>query len=215
MNGGTLHIMEIIMISNSKLKVMLCEEDLKQFELKAEQLDYSNTDTKRMFWDILSKAKHQTGFDTDGQRVLVQLYPSKEGGCEMFVTKIGALSTPEQPKKSSKKDKNDHDFDCSSNIRRNITYNAFSFKSTEDMLNVCRRLDAMGYIGESSAYINENGKMFLFLSDVNFDEFTPLDEFAFILEYATLENISNTALYFSEHGKQICERDAVSILSGL
>ena len=83
--------MEIIMISDCKLKVMLGEEDLKQFEIKAEQLDYSNTETKRMFWDILNRAKHQTGFDTDGQRVLVQLYPSKQGGCEMFVTKIGLL----------------------------------------------------------------------------------------------------------------------------
>ena len=81
------------MISDNKLKVMLCQEDLKHFELKAEELDYSNTETKRMFWDVLSQAKHQTGFDTDGQRVLVQLYPSKEGGCEMFVTKIGLLSS--------------------------------------------------------------------------------------------------------------------------
>ena len=86
------------MISDNKLKVMLCEEDLKGFQLKADQLDYSNTDTKRMFWDVLSKAKHQTGFDTDGQRVLVQLYPSKEGGCEMFVTKIGLLSSPDTQK---------------------------------------------------------------------------------------------------------------------
>ena len=83
--------MEIIMISDCKLKVMLGEDDLKQFEIKAEQLDYSNTETKRMFWDILNRAKHQTGFDTDGQRVLVQLDPSKHGGCEMFVTKIGLL----------------------------------------------------------------------------------------------------------------------------
>ena len=83
--------MEIIMINENKLKVMLCKEDLSHFELSPEQLDYSNTETKRMFWDVLSRAKHQTGFDTDGQRVLVQLYPSKEGGCEMFVTKIGIL----------------------------------------------------------------------------------------------------------------------------
>ena len=50
--------MEIIMISDCKLKVMLGEDDLKQFEIKAEQLDYSNTETKRMFWDLLSRAKH-------------------------------------------------------------------------------------------------------------------------------------------------------------
>ena len=44
-----------------------------------------------MFWDVLSRAKLRTGFDTDGQKVLVQLYPSKDGGCEIFVTKIGSI----------------------------------------------------------------------------------------------------------------------------
>lgn len=84
--------MEFILINENKIKVMLSEEDLDEFEIDAEEMDYSNTETKRMFWDILSRAKHSTGFDTDGQRVLVQLYPSRKGGCEMFVTKIGLLS---------------------------------------------------------------------------------------------------------------------------
>ena len=111
--------MEIIMISNSKLKIMLCEEDLRQFELKADQLDYSNTDTKRMFWDVLSKAKHKTGFDTDGQRVLVQLYPSKEGGCEMFVTKIGSLCASKAQNKISNETKNEAQLDsCVNKIGR-------------------------------------------------------------------------------------------------
>ena len=83
--------MEIIMISDSKIKVMLSADDLKGFDLDTASLDYSNTETKRMFWDILSRAKHSIGFDTDGHRVLVQLYPSRCGGCEMFVTRLSCL----------------------------------------------------------------------------------------------------------------------------
>ena len=90
--------MEIILISESKLKIALREEDLASFEIRADELDYSNTETKRMFWDLLTRAKHKTGFDTDGQRVLVQLYPSKDGGCEMFVTKIGLLDEAKDEK---------------------------------------------------------------------------------------------------------------------
>ena len=48
--------MEIIMISDSKIKVMLNADDLKGFDLDTSSLDYSNTETKRMFWDILSRA---------------------------------------------------------------------------------------------------------------------------------------------------------------
>lgn len=204
------------MISDSKLKVMLCEEDLRQFELKADQLDYSNTDTKRMFWDVLSKAKHQTGFDTDGQRVLVQLYPSKEGGCEMFVTKIGLLCS-NQPQMLSNDDKkcNKMPF-CNAAPKSNTpNFNLFSFEKTEDLLNVCRRLEAIGYIGESSAYSGENGQKYLLLSDVDFDDYAPLDEFSFILEYARLEDKENLNYYLAEHGKAICEYDAVALLSRL
>ena len=100
--------MEIILISECKLKIALREEDLAAFEIRADELDYSNTETKRMFWDLLTRAKQKTGFDTDGQRVLVQLYPSKDGGCEMFVTKIGLLDE-ERSEKEEKHDKGCND----------------------------------------------------------------------------------------------------------
>ena len=209
--------MEIIMISDNKLKVMLCKEDLSHFELKPEQLDYSNTETKRMFWDVLNRAKHQTGFDTDGQRVLVQLYPSKEGGCEMFVTKIGLLHSDDCSK--DKSNSNEKKYSELNNLKKSsntaFSYSAFRFENTEEMLEVCRRLASIGYIGESSAYFCENGKKYLFLSDVDFSEFAPPDEFSFISEYGELESSKKLIYYLSEHGKAICEHDAVSTLSKL
>ena len=209
--------MEIILISDNKLKIMLCEKDLKQFDIKAEELDYSNTETKRMFWDILSRAKHETGFDTDGQRVLVQLYPSKEGGCEMFVTKIGALTAAEEEKSKSHKYLNDRNSNYLVNSKKpkkkSSTYSAFSFDKTEDMIEVCRRLSEIGYIGESSAYFCENEKKYLFLSDIDTSEYAQIDEFSFISEYGEAENTKAISNYVFEHGKPICESLAVSKLA--
>jgi len=53
--------MEFILIGEDKIKVMLTEEDLEEFDLAADELDYANTETKRMFWDVLSRAKAHTG----------------------------------------------------------------------------------------------------------------------------------------------------------
>ena len=207
------------MISDNKLKVMLCESDLKHFDIKAEQLDYSNTETKRMFWDILNKAKHQTGFDTDGQRVLVQLYPSKEGGCEMFVTKIGVLCTGSSDEceklinNHCYTEKNISSPPKSKKIKSHKTlFSVFGFEKTEMMLEVCRRLFSMGYIGESSSYICDNGKKYLFLSDINCNEYQHIDEFSFISEYGQIENHETIKHFISEHGKIICSRDAVATL---
>ena len=44
--------MELIIINDKKLKIMLTENDLAEFSLNADNLDYSNADTKKMFWDI-------------------------------------------------------------------------------------------------------------------------------------------------------------------
>ena len=208
------------MISDNKLKIMLCEQDLKQFDIKAEELDYSNTDTKRMFWDVLSRAKHQTGFDTDGQRILVQLYPSKEGGCEMFVTKIGALSTAEEEKTNSQnKLSNDKSttftINQKSKKKKSTLFNLFSFDKTEDMIEVCRRLFDLGYIGESSAYCCDNGKRYLFLSDIDVSEYAKIDEFSFILEYGESECSKTIRYYIFEHVTPICETLAVPTLAKL
>ena len=209
--------MEIILISECKLKIALREEDLAAFEIRADELDYSNTETKRMFWDLLSRAKHKTGFDTDGQRVLVQLYPSKDGGCEMFVTKIGLLDDGKDEKKCSqgyeklssqiKKQKR-------TSIQKGVC-SVFSFENTDQLLRVCRRLLDIGYIGDSSAYNGDNGRIYLFLADIEAAVYSPLDEFSFILEYGTKENSDLARYYVLEHCKPLCEKGAVATLGKL
>ena len=206
------------MISDCKLKVMLGEEDLKQFEIKAEQLDYSNTETKRMFWDILNRAKHQTGFDTDGQRVLVQLYPSKQGGCEMFVTKIGLLYSENEDEISRYNCEgkyNQKNLRIKKEKKQTNVYSAFGFDTIKSMIEVCKRLCEIGYIGESSSYICDNGKKYLLLSDIYGDEYSPINEFSFILEYASAEDPKKLGYFISEHGKLILENDAVTKLGKL
>ncbi len=208
--------MEIIMINDSKLKIMLREEDLRQFEISADELDYSNTETKRMFWDILCRAKHKTGFNTDGQRVLVQLYPSKDGGCEMFVTKMGSLGESDDEHKCThstgyeklcsqlKKQKKNH-------LSKGIL-GVYGFDKTEWLIRVCRKLSSLGYIGDSSAYKCDNGRSYLFLTDVDTSPAMPLDEFSFITEYGTPESSDMLKYYIGEHGKVLCESNAVSVL---
>ena len=83
------------------------------------------------------------------------------------------------------------------------------------MLNVCKRLDSLGYIGDSSAYTDETGQKYLILSDVDYDYYTPADELTFILEYANYESKENLIYYITEHGSIICDTNAVPILSRL
>ncbi len=81
--------MELIIIDENKLKIMLTAPDMAHYELHTDRLNCANLATRRAFRHLFSDAREQIGFDTSGERLLVQLYTSRGGGCEIFVTKLG------------------------------------------------------------------------------------------------------------------------------
>ena len=81
--------MEIVRISEEKLKLTLCKEDLEKYKLKPDELDYDKTETRRVIWQILDEAKKKTGFDAAADRALIEAYPGRRGGCEIYVTMLG------------------------------------------------------------------------------------------------------------------------------
>lgn len=215
--------MDIIVINDTKLKVMLTKNDLSEFSLDTTTLDYTNSETKKMFWNILDQAKQTLGFSTDGYRILVQLYPSKAGGCEMFVTKLGLLqggcfdSLCDNEKCVEGLDKR-HVLHCknshySTNTKGRLS--VFGFDELSSLISVCRRLRNIGYEGNSSAYRCDDRKYHLFIDGIEELGFMPPDEFSFISEYGRSENSETMSYYISEHGEAICASDAVNILGVL
>ena len=206
--------MEFILINDMKLKIMLSRSDLEEFDVRANELDYSNTETKRMFWDIIERAKKNVGFCCDGMRVLVQLYASRDGGCEMFVSKLGnAYNDPLFPE-----DSESSSLHCQPLYKRDKKYTkkgVFCFDRLEWLITVCRRLFDIGYSGESSAYIDDERSFYLFLDGLDATGYLPIDEYSFISEYGSAVNTEATAELLCERGKQICAEQAVQILAKL
>ena len=85
---GTVTIMELIRIGDSKLKITLTSDDMTQYDLDCDTMDYDNTETRKAFWDILDHAKQITGFDAAGDRVFVQLYPIQK---HMVIVPLGQI----------------------------------------------------------------------------------------------------------------------------
>jgi negative regulator of genetic competence, sporulation and motility len=83
-------LMELIVISENKLKIMLTAPDMAHYELEGSRMDCADSHTRAAFRHIFRDVRAESGFDTEGERLLVQLYASKEGGCEIFITKLGA-----------------------------------------------------------------------------------------------------------------------------
>lgn len=200
--------MELILISDTKLKVMLSAIDMQKYELDNNTIDYDNTETRKAFWQILDEAKHKTGFDAASDKVFIQVYPSRGGGCEMYVTKLGV------PKNTAASTENNARKNTYSVLRGKTSI--YHFHSIEDVVSVCKRLCALGYSFESGLYSSEDGGYDLILYEKLVDSALPgniITEYSFIDEFATRRQGIIELAYIKEHGECIEDAHAVEKLS--
>lgn len=194
--------MELIRISDSKLKIMLNAEDMARYAITPELLNYENTETRRIVWQILDEAKQKTGFDAASDRVLIQVYQSRAGGCEMYVTKVA-------PPLPSAKEKDPP--------RREGRRGLYAFSSLYDFLRACRQLSCREGEKESAAYVTPEGVYYLFVREESRDSiigappaYNPAEEFG--------ERIKNTAArlaYIKEHATCLGEENVIEQFSAL
>ena len=207
--------MELIRISERKLKIMLTPTDMCHFELDTDSFGEDSQQMHHAFRLLLREIRKQTDFEGDDRQIAVQYFPSRKGGCEMFIS-----YTPEQGKRASE--------DCTtakenrsllpSPAPRTTGFHrdcAYRFERIEHLLSACRRLIQTGYIGESCAFRDDQGRYFLLISFLSSSPFSIPEEWSFLNEYGTLENAAWLRLYISEHGKAVCPVTAVEILSKL
>lgn len=213
--------MELIMISQSRLKIMLTAQDMQKYSLGTE-IDYSDSVTRRAFRNILKEAKEKTGFNAESEKIYVQFYPSKKGGCELYITKINDewdysdLEDEETVKiRPSKPPEHSFGFIPPAKYTPRERRRAFSFSNSEHLIAVCKRLLSIKWSGKSRAYKDAEGKYHLMLCDRSSSSLSVLDRLSFIAEYGKCENYSELEIYLYEYGEAICKEKAVEKLGVL
>ena len=237
--------MELILISNTKLKIMLDEGDMKKYHIGSES-DTTTGSTGRAIRSLLECAREQIGFNTEGVEIFVQLYASKKGGCELFVTKCPAaeetnemydeekasvlLNEAHKERKSKcapsrsqglPEGKMPISLKDGTNQRlpaqreRRSTRLAYSFPSVKELLKVCKILFESSFTPESRAFCDDGGRFYLLLTDAGVSAYSRLDALSFIVEFGRRENPDCIASYIGEHGRIICNEKAIETLSAL
>ncbi len=185
--------MELILISNSKLKIMLSAEDMKEYNIECN----GECALRRGFAPVLERAHDDCGFDIDSGRLLVQVFPSREGGCEMFITRVA------QERRGAEREE---EYKSSPSV--------CILKTVSDLTALCRALILRGYGEGSSAYAMGEGVYALILPDIDRDERLPLDA-AVIGEFAERRDCENIEGYIKEHARPIFATNAASRLAEL
>ena len=191
--------MELILISESKLKIMLSQKDMSKYALKLEEINYDNTETRRAFWSILDEAKHKTGFDAAREKVYIQVFPSRAGGCEIFVTRLDLCEDSETISLEVKNSRS--------------SFEIFTFGEINDLLCVCSLLNRCGYESESSVYTDDK-YYYLLLSDLSCTV-RGISKYAFIDDYAIRRENKKYIYHILEHCKGVCIGEAVPTLAPL
>ena len=84
--------MEFLLVGDSKLKIVMSDTEVAAHGLSSAASAVDSPTTRRSFWRVLKLAEGEVGFNPTDDKVLVQFYPMKNGGGELFVTKLGLLS---------------------------------------------------------------------------------------------------------------------------
>ena len=137
--------MEFLQIGTDKIKIILTPDDMDLYSLTCDNIDYDNTETRRAFWSIFDEIKHKNGFDAAGGRIFIQAYPSKGGGCELYVSKV------------SEADKDDGcvTFKIKSDDKKQ--HAVYRFTDISSLLSVCSQLQRLGYCDKSHVYSDSVG----------------------------------------------------------
>lgn len=178
--------MEMIRISGDRIKIMMSREDMETYSLSCECMDYENEETRHALRSILEEASRETGFDAAPGKVFVQVYESRAGGCEMYVTRL--------PEKEAEGEEAAGD-----------SVGIFGFDSLRSLAMLCKRLCDAEYEGGLSV-MTDRGRWYLRFDSGDFplcagDYGERLGE--------------HTAAYITEYGCRLYGREALRQLAEL
>lgn len=196
--------MDVLKISNTKVKIMLTPEDMKKYALDIEDVDYNDRGTRGKVWKILDYVKKNYGFNPDGEKLLIQFYPSKDGGAELFVTKLAGLS------------KGDERFMSKSG---NVTMldskrTMYNFPNLEDLIQASKIISGAKSIKESELFYSDADGYYLEITERGATRLGQICEFAILLEFAS-KTPDEKIPYITEHCKKLTDGAAVEQLSRL
>ena len=188
--------MEILQIDGDRFILSLSAVDVEKYRFAVRR--------KESLALIMSDLRDKYGFDGTCGRVRVEMYESKKGGCELFLTRLGDRRTKGESTLTYRTNENNL---CE--YRKYINREEreiYVFPSVNDLLFACSLLEKSGYTGRSEVYADtDSHKTYLIL---DMQSAYPSEALGSLCP-SSIEN------YVLEHCKKLYGDHAVKILSEL
>ncbi len=88
--------MKMQLLSSDSIRIVLTFEEMQELDMDWTDFDYNDTKSRRIIWELFDRAREETGFDASTDRLLIKLFPKRNGGCELLVSKLSDTDSGEE-----------------------------------------------------------------------------------------------------------------------
>lgn len=185
--------MNMMLLTQDRLKISLNSQDLKEFSLQCGQIDIEDQQTRKSLIALLEQAKNEAGFRPRGAKLYVEMLPSAEDGCIIYITAMSKEKLAAKPQSP-------------------LEPVVFRFDDVEHLCNGAGLLyERYGHrIYKSLLYrLGREYRLILYSLDYS-DQLSVY----FLSEYAKDRGRGNVlAEFVKEHGSLLISQDAVDVLA--
>lgn len=190
--------MDLILISSKKLKVSLDSEETKKYNIPTkEKLNY--TCDKKSLNLLLFDIKSMCGFDTGDDDLTFEIFESKDGGCDMYITRSYNTYEGNGIKK------------LSYILKHELIY---VFYDIEHLIFACKKLSDLSLSNDSKVYESKDIYYLTIKKSQGFSK-CDLDSLIFMKDISDEVNTCDTNIYLSEHANEILSQNAIDVLAML
>lgn len=183
-------LMEIIKIGYNSFKIALNAIEALEYDFASVE-EYDKGKMKGSLNELLDRVETEGELNIDRDRLCAEVYISKDGGCEIFV---------------SRAIKANQDGGRQKNDARAI----YQMNSIKNVLELCSRANSIKSGLNAKLYHSKKNEKYYLVVGANTKEL----KYSFFSEYG--ERVPNNMLfYIEEHCRCVCEKNAIEILSKL
>lgn len=208
--------MKIEKLTENKIRVILSIEDVDTTDINFNSILNKTTITQNLFLEILEKAEKKLNFNTDGCKLLIELFSSIDDVLVFTITKYEPETLQDkQPNTKTLKKRNVIAKIKSINYStKNIIY---SFNSMEEFCKLCSHISTLNHFkfvnfSKNSSLFLYNGTYYLLIKNIN-TQYKYINQFYSIAsEFGKL--LSHSKGFegkLTEYGKIIIKRNAIDI----
>lgn len=200
--------MKIKKLTENKIQIIIQQEDLASRAINMQNLFLTTPESQKLFLEILTKAKEEVNFNTEGHKLLIEAFFENTDAVIFTITKyIDTQNTLDlKPKKYLSVKRKNHNINTSSYI--------YNFNKFEDFCNFCnfinKNINTKKLFKTSILYLYNN-KYYLVIEGINLSNKLLNYFHSSILEFANITSFTqNFKFKLAEHGKIIIKNNAIN-----